>query len=348
MLTVLARTEVELTIRSVAELAGVSANRATVVLNRLVRLGLVERRDVGAAALVRLARDNEAARAVLLLAELRNGVLTRLAAEAKKIRPAPVCLVVFGSFARGEAHENSDIDVLAVAPPEAQFDDGGWTAALGQWTDQAARIAGNPSICSNSPWRSCQGGSVARENRGRRSSMRASSSPVVFLRSSGLRHDGRSPSIADATGYCSGDARADLDKVREFRRAPEDSLGLGTVWPRLGTRYRPGLDLVGPPVMRSRNGGAPRTLPALGFRQRWGSSFCRTQETAWSGGSPAMTANRASAVPVRPCPPRQPISTRCPWRARSRRSCKSATRGSGLAHKSPPATACVEGHRRSP
>jgi predicted nucleotidyltransferase len=144
VLTVLARTEAELTMRSVAELAGVSANQATVVLNRLVRLGLVERRDVGAAALVRLVGENEAARAVLLLADLRNGVLTRLAAEAKKIRPAPVCLVVFGSFARGEAHENSDIDVLVVAPPGAQVDDGRWTAALGRWTDRAARIAGNP------------------------------------------------------------------------------------------------------------------------------------------------------------------------------------------------------------
>jgi hypothetical protein len=40
--------------RAVAELADVSANQATVVLNRLVRLGLVERRDVVAAALVRL------------------------------------------------------------------------------------------------------------------------------------------------------------------------------------------------------------------------------------------------------------------------------------------------------
>ncbi len=144
VLTVLARTEVELTMRTVAELADVSPNQATVVLNRLVRLGLVERRDVGAAALVRLVRDNEAARAVLVLADLRNGVLTRLAAEAKKIRPAPACLVVFGSFARGEAYENSDIDVLAISPPEVQAEDGRWTAALGQWTDKAARIAGNP------------------------------------------------------------------------------------------------------------------------------------------------------------------------------------------------------------
>ena len=144
VLTVLARTEAELTMRSVAELAGVSANQATVVLNRLVRLGLVERRDVGAAALVRLVRENEAARSVLSLMDLRQGVLARLAGEARKIRPAPACLVVFGSFARGDAHENSDIDVLAVPPSEAQVAHGRWTAALGQWSDRAARITGNP------------------------------------------------------------------------------------------------------------------------------------------------------------------------------------------------------------
>ena len=144
VLTVLARTEAELTMRSVAELADVSANQATVVLNRLVRLGLVERRDVGAAALVRLVRENEAARSVLSLVNLRQGVLARLVGEARKIRPVPTCLAVFGSFARGEAHENSDVDVLVVPPPAAKDDGVQWTAALGHWSDRAARIAGNP------------------------------------------------------------------------------------------------------------------------------------------------------------------------------------------------------------
>ena len=143
VLTALVRTETELTMRTVAELAGVSANQATVVMNRLVHLGLVERRDVGSAGLVRLVRDNEAARAVLALVDLQHRVLARLAGEARKIRPAPACLVVFGSFARADAHENSDIDVLAVPPSEAEADDSPWTAALGRWTDQAARIAGN-------------------------------------------------------------------------------------------------------------------------------------------------------------------------------------------------------------
>jgi DNA-binding IclR family transcriptional regulator len=58
VLTVLAGTGAELTMREVAELADVSANRAIVVLNRLVHLGLVARRDVGSAGLVRLMKDN--------------------------------------------------------------------------------------------------------------------------------------------------------------------------------------------------------------------------------------------------------------------------------------------------
>ena len=42
----------------------------------------------------------------------------------------------------------------------------------------------------------------------------------------------------------------------------------------------------------------------------------RTQATASAGGTPARTAMHASTVPVRPVPPRQPISTSSPRRAR--------------------------------
>src|SRR5260221_1903790 len=78
VLGVLARSDAELTMRTVGKLAGVSSNRAAAVLNHLVSLGLVERREAGSAALVRLARDNEAARAVLALAGLRETVIRQL------------------------------------------------------------------------------------------------------------------------------------------------------------------------------------------------------------------------------------------------------------------------------
>jgi hypothetical protein len=144
ILGALARTDAELTMRTVARVAGVSANRATAVLNQLIGLGIVERRDVGTAALVRLVRDNEAGRIVGELAELRNRVVARLAETASAISPAPVSVVLFGSFARGQARAGSDIDVLVVRPDSVAADDAGWISTLGTWSDGAARMAGNP------------------------------------------------------------------------------------------------------------------------------------------------------------------------------------------------------------
>ncbi|HEX5265286.1 MAG TPA: nucleotidyltransferase domain-containing protein [Acidimicrobiales bacterium] len=144
VLAVLARVDTELTMRTVAKLADVSTNRAVAVLNRLVHLGLVERREAGSAALVRLARDNEASQAVIALSILTDRVLDRLEKAAADIQPAPVSMVLFGSFARREADEDSDIDVLVVRDPQVPADDDTWLDTLGKWTAFARRVAGNP------------------------------------------------------------------------------------------------------------------------------------------------------------------------------------------------------------
>src|ERR1700704_2504599 len=109
--------------RAVAKLAGTSIGQTSLVVGRLVQLGLVTRRDFGTASLVRLDRRNEAARAVLALAELHQPVVRRLRTEAAKISPAPKSLVVFGSFARGEAQADSDLDVLAVQEHQVHWND---------------------------------------------------------------------------------------------------------------------------------------------------------------------------------------------------------------------------------
>jgi predicted nucleotidyltransferase len=144
VLEVLAATEAELTMRTVARLAAVSPNRATSILNQLIDLGLVERREAGTAALVRLCRDNEAARLILQLAGLPETVRQRLAETAHAIVPAPASVTLFGSFARGHAVAGSDVDILVVRPAAVTADDAGWTDALGRWSDSARRIAGNP------------------------------------------------------------------------------------------------------------------------------------------------------------------------------------------------------------
>jgi predicted nucleotidyltransferase len=144
VLGVLARADAELTMRSVAQLAGVSVNRAVSVLNHLIALGLVERREAGSAALVRLARDNEAAKAIVSLGNLRSTVIDRLRSQAKMIRPEPASLILFGSFVHGEARASSDLDVLAVRASHVFEDDQKWLDGLGQWSDLATRVIGNP------------------------------------------------------------------------------------------------------------------------------------------------------------------------------------------------------------
>ena len=144
VLGVLARNHTELSMRAVARLARVSPQQASVVLGHLIDLGLVERRDVPPVALVRLSPDNLAAQTVAALADLRQTALDRLTDLAASISPAPASLVVFGSFARGQASSGSDIDVLAVRPAGLSSNDDGWTDSLGAWADRARRIVGNP------------------------------------------------------------------------------------------------------------------------------------------------------------------------------------------------------------
>ncbi len=144
VLAVLSRTEMEMTIRTVASLAGASPQQAAVVVAHLVDLGIVARREAGSSALVCLERENEAARLVLALARLHESAIGHLAEAARNIEPVPASLTIFGSFARGEAVGSSDLDVLAVRPEQVDADDDHWIDALGRWEVAARKIVGNP------------------------------------------------------------------------------------------------------------------------------------------------------------------------------------------------------------
>jgi predicted nucleotidyltransferase len=144
VLSVLAGSEMEMTIRTVAGLAGVSPQQASVVVAQLVDLGIVARREAGSSALVRLERENEAVRVVLALGRLQEAVMARLADAAQHIAPAPASLLIFGSFARKEAVAASDLDVLAVRPRGVAADDDKWIDALGRWEAAARNVVGNP------------------------------------------------------------------------------------------------------------------------------------------------------------------------------------------------------------
>src|SRR5437016_6962000 len=118
ILGVLAETTAELNLRTIARLSGVSLAQASRVLPSLVELGLIERREAPPSALFRFVPDNIAARAITALARARQTVLDELGHAAAHLSPPPASTIVFGSFARGEADAESDLDVVIVRSRE--------------------------------------------------------------------------------------------------------------------------------------------------------------------------------------------------------------------------------------
>jgi predicted nucleotidyltransferase len=144
VLAVLAETTAELNLRTLARLAGVSVAQASRVMPDLVELGLVERREVPPSSQFRLVRENVAARTIIDLARSRDTALARIGAAADALPISPVSIIVFGSFARGEAGTQSDLDVVVVRPNEVAEDDDVWATAVEQWRNDARAVTGNP------------------------------------------------------------------------------------------------------------------------------------------------------------------------------------------------------------
>jgi predicted nucleotidyltransferase len=90
---------------------------------------------------VSLARQSAAGELIDRLAHLDSEVIARLRSLAAKIEPAPETLLVFGSFARGEADADSDLDVLAVRSPTANPET--WAASVSAFAEHAQALAGN-------------------------------------------------------------------------------------------------------------------------------------------------------------------------------------------------------------
>jgi predicted nucleotidyltransferase len=86
-------------------------------LGRLVEQGIVRATWMGRNQVHELNRDHIAAPVALLLAGLRGELWSRLRAEVGGWRPRPLSACVFGSAARGDGDEGSDIDLLLVHPP---------------------------------------------------------------------------------------------------------------------------------------------------------------------------------------------------------------------------------------
>ncbi len=143
VIAALLETSGELNLRTVARVAGVSIAQASRVLPGLVDLGMIERREIPPSSLFRLVPEHVATRALLALADSRNLVLAEMGRAANAIRPPPISVITFGSFARGDSEPASDIDVIMVRPSGIDADDHGWSEAIEQWRTVVGRVAGN-------------------------------------------------------------------------------------------------------------------------------------------------------------------------------------------------------------
>jgi predicted nucleotidyltransferase len=106
---------------TVGEVAAQSARGSEIgirrTLIRLVDQGLVRATLMGRNRVHELNRDHLAAGAADVLADLRVELWRRFRAEFAAWKPAPIYACVFGSAARADGDENSDIDLLLVHSP---------------------------------------------------------------------------------------------------------------------------------------------------------------------------------------------------------------------------------------
>lgn len=143
VLLVLARADRALTGRAVEQASGGSHGGIRRALEHLVAQGVVDREPAGRAYLYRLNRDHLAAPAIEQLASLRLTLLDRLRSAIAAWPVQPAAAVLFGSAARGDMHDGSDLDLLVVRPASTPSDDPDWQAQLAGLARAATRWTGN-------------------------------------------------------------------------------------------------------------------------------------------------------------------------------------------------------------
>ncbi|HVF19305.1 MAG TPA: nucleotidyltransferase domain-containing protein [Mycobacteriales bacterium] len=143
VLSVLAGADTGLTGRRVAALAGASVAGGARILESLVSGGVVHRVDAGSASLYTLNRDHVGAPAVLALAGMRAELHRRMRELIAQFELPPLSAVLFGSAARGDGDEDSDIDLLLVRPIGVDEDDEIWVDDVERLSERVLSWSGN-------------------------------------------------------------------------------------------------------------------------------------------------------------------------------------------------------------
>jgi Nucleotidyltransferase domain len=144
VLMALAGTTMGMTGRQVATLTGRSSHSGVLhVLNRLAEEGLVDRVELNRALLFALNRDHIAYPAVIALVGLRIAFEGHILQELNGWQIAPIHASLFGSFARGDGDERSDIDLFIVRPTAITDDDARWREQVDGLASKIERWTGN-------------------------------------------------------------------------------------------------------------------------------------------------------------------------------------------------------------
>jgi hypothetical protein len=144
VLSVLGGTLKQLTGRQVARLARRGSDRGVrLALNRLAEQGIVETFDAPPAVLYSLNLDHIAAPIAIRLAHLRQQLLDLLK-ESASAWPTPAThLSIFGSAARADGDEQSEIDLFVVRPGTVDAEDAAWRGQLDALRESVRRWTGN-------------------------------------------------------------------------------------------------------------------------------------------------------------------------------------------------------------
>lgn len=129
--------------REVARRADLSPRGAQLALAPLVEAGLVDKVTLPPAQGFMLNLDHVSAEGLRTLANPGGVLMDRIAAVVAQWRPQAVSVVLFGSFARGEAGPDSDVDLLVVRPASLDALDPVWERNVGDLERSVGRWTGN-------------------------------------------------------------------------------------------------------------------------------------------------------------------------------------------------------------
>lgn len=143
-LEVLARTESALGVTRIARLAGRGSRPGHErALARLAEHGLVEAVPTNKGHMYRLNREHLLIPALLAALSVRQELFRRLAEAVSALTPTPLHASVFGSFARGEGTEGSDIDLVVVMPEGYDEPESSWEGQLQELESRVLAWTGN-------------------------------------------------------------------------------------------------------------------------------------------------------------------------------------------------------------